>query len=197
MALELVQDLGGAQPAAPQPPPTVGPAQALEAPGVQIALITGERVSLRYSMLSLARLEAEFGSLQGLGDRFAAMTPPEEPAKPAAEGEEPPPVVDAKIFTELVGVLAPGLIHVRMFHPDSGQRVRLGEDRELCAELLSPGELVGYLRAFQAALAEAFGALMQGGPPAGLEGLLPRSPGAPGTTPPPSPSADPTATSGA
>lgn len=191
----------------------VHPADALAAEGASITL-TDRVVQLRYTMGSLRLLEARFGSLQGL-DRevqLAANGVPcpahAEPNPPDAEhpvrwrspghGQAAADCTDCTppgaLFTVLSDCIAPGLLHERMVHPDTGQQVRLGKYPELVAELMEPHRLQEYMTswayAFQQAMANMAGR-GNGASPGQAD-----SPGAPGTTPPPSFSGAPTPPSG-
>lgn len=203
-----------AQPAAPAPPPQA--AEVLAAEGTTITLAGDRRVQLRYTMGSLRLLEARFGSLQGL-DREISTAANGRPCPAHAEPEPHPdapgltrrspghgqaePACDecvpqGAVFTALSDAIAPGLLHERVVHPDTGQQVRLGKDPDLVAEQLDPGRLQEYMDAWARAFSQAMANLGGRGNAAGAAQAAP-SPGLTGTTPPPSPSAAPTGSSGA
>lgn len=173
-------------PEAPLPP---SPSDTLAAPGYPIRLIDGAEVSLRYSMASLRRLEARFGSLRGI----------EVQMKSAAEvlratDDESALSNRGNIMTVLSDAIAPGLLHCRVVHPDTGATVRLGADTELVMEQLDPGQLQAYTDAFAAALTQAFGA--EGKDVGASVQATTLSPGPSGTTPPVSSPAAPIDSSG-
>jgi hypothetical protein len=146
-ALQLVDETTPAT-----PPETV--VEQIAASGYPITLMSGQTVALRYSMLSLRRLEARFGSLVGISAELnkaqAAMNDAQQNDTLGASGP---------VFTILSDAVACGLVDVRVIHPDTGQRVRLGDDVELLMEQLDPSQLQQYLDAFARALGQAFGSL--------------------------------------
>lgn len=182
----------------------VTPADAIAADGVTIRLADDTTPVLRYSMGSLRLLEQRFGSLQGMraelmrgqygrpcpahaeltGERDPNGDLKRSPGKGAAvedclECQQP-----AGLFTALSDAIAPALLHVTVTHPDSGQRVRLGKDAELLAELLHPMRLPEYMTAWATAFGQAMAIVSPGNAAAG--GPVAASPGPSGTTPPPS-----------
>ena len=180
-------------------PPPVPDSTTIAAPGHPIALIDGATVHLRYSMASLRMIEDLFGSLVGVQDRLQEasealqVTVPEgatEQQAAAARREQ----AKGKVFTILSDAIAAGLLHVRVVHPDTGQRVRLGTDRDLVMEQLDPGQLQPYLQAFAAALTQAFGGE---GKATGEAMAAAVSPGDSGTTWAPSSGDAPNGSSGA
>jgi hypothetical protein len=195
----------------------VAPADALAAEGTTITLANGAQVKLRYTMGSLRLLEARFGSLQGMqrvmddasngGPCEAHRTPP--PAEPGQQVRKTPGHGQADpeckaceqpegLFTALSDAIAPGLLHERVTHPDTGQTVRLGKDADLVAEHLIPGELQAYMSAWAAAFNEAMAALAGRGNAPGVPAPASApSLGLSGTTQPPPSFTDPIGSSGA
>ena len=171
-------------------------ADVLAAQGLQVQLIDGSTVSLRYSMRSIAALEARFGSLMGIQTEVQAAARALEAAKSGGTPEG-----GGAIFTVLCDAIAPGLLHERVTHPDTGAVVRLGTDVVLVQELLDPARLSEYLSAFSAAFSQAFGADAEaqagGATPPAQGATVPPSPGLTGTTSPSSSAADQTTSSGA
>lgn len=184
--------------------PTVAPADALAAEGVTIELDQPVgAVQLRYTFGSLRLLEARFTSLQAMADQVQTAAYGRACAEHRGEDGTGDPAEGCSsctqpgaIFSVLADAITPGLLHVRTEHPDSGARVRLGRDVELVAELMDPARTQHYLAAWQAAFLQAM-ADMAGRGNAGAQGAPEGSPGPSGTTPPPSPSGAPTASSGA
>jgi hypothetical protein len=181
--IELVDDETPAEP----PPQTV--VEQLAQSGHPITLLSGQRVSLRYSMLSLRRLEHRFGSLGGISAELKAA---QEGAQRAADGEVG---VSSPVFTILTDTLAPGLLHVKV--RDDAQRVmRLGECGDALMEQLDPARLQQYVEAFATALSQAFGTQGEAVAKAALEAAA-GSLGDSGTTSQPSSPDDQTGSSGA
>lgn len=134
------------------PPETV--VEQLAADGYPITLSSGQTVRVRYSMLSLRRLEARFGSLVGISAELntaqAAMKEAQEHDTVGMQGP---------IFTILSDAIACGLVDTRVVHPDTGRTIKLGDDSDLLMSQLDPSRLQEYLDAFARALAQAFGTL--------------------------------------
>lgn len=180
---------------------TQGTSAAVHALGIPIPLADGTSVRLRYSMLSLERLEADFGDLTsivdhvegaaralGLSDRVrkgdATLTDEE---RAAAKGH-------AAIFTAITRVLLPGLLDAQGTDPRTGETVWLEERPDVAKRLLDPGSLNAYMDAFRESFAQAFHTEVT---PESAGGAVPpqvaaaaASPGVTGTT---SPVASPTA----
>lgn len=199
----------------PQPAAPAQPADVLAAEGTTITLNDQRQVRLRYTMGSLRLLEQRFGSLQGLDREISTAAngkpctehstlepDPETPgltrrspghgqAAPDCQACEPP----GAMFTALSDAIAPGLLHERVVHPDTGLPVRLGKDADLVAELLDPGRLQEYMDAWALAFQQAMANLGGRGNEGGAAQTAP-SPGPTGTTPAPSPSVAQTASSG-
>lgn len=185
----------GASPA-PVPQPQLHPADVIAADGTKITLADGRVVELRYTIGSLRLLEARFGSLAGM-QRAIDVASNGRPCAAHRVGESPQPdpecdscTQQGSIFTVLADAIAPGLLHERVVHPDTGQHVRLGKDAELCAEQLDPGQIGPYMTAWASAFQQAVASLGNGA--AAVSAATPTSPyrGQSGTTQPQSPSGD-------
>jgi hypothetical protein len=163
--------------AAPEQPLPPSPSDVLAAPGQPIQLIDGATVTLRYSMASLRRLEARFGSLRGIEVQM-------KQAADVLRSTDPEAASSSKggIMTVLSDAIAPGLLHCRVTHPDTGATVRLGADQDLVMEQLDPGQLQNYTNAFAAALSQAFGS--EGKAVGETVQVTTLSPGSNGITPP-------------
>lgn len=139
-----------------------------------VTLLNGRTVTLRYGFRSMRRLEQMFGSLG-------------EMARQQQAGG------DGTMYEATAKMLACG-----MLHEHDGEGAPLTVDR--LDDLLDPAKIDVYLEAATAALALAFPAeaeeVVAQGPPAGDVAAATDSPGAPGTTPPPSSSDAPTPSSG-
>lgn len=132
-------------------PQTPAPERAVIAnAGARVPLIDGEVVTLRYSMASLAMLEARFGSIKGISDEINKA---QRALQSGDEGARGP------IFTIVSDVIIPGLLHITVQHPERGTPVRLGRDRELAMEMLDPTQLQTYLDGFAGAFETAFGSV--------------------------------------
>lgn len=148
--LELVDPSAPTTPT-PQPETVV---ETIAADGYPISLLSGQNVKLRYSMLSLRRLEARFGSLVGISAELnAAQTAMKDAQDNDALGMRGP------VFTILSDAIACGLVHVKLRDPETQRIVRLGDATELLMEQLDPGQLQPYLDAFARALGQSFGTL--------------------------------------
>lgn len=176
-------------PSDPPPPPV---ATVLANAGQPIRLIDGAQVNLRYSMASLRQLESRFGSIAGIQVELkAAQQALQSAAKDDLAGAR------GAVFTILSDAVAAGLLHVRVQHPDTGQRVRLGTDVDLVMEQLDPGQLQPMLDAFATALSEAFGTVGKEAGATMQQAAQSLSPGESGTTLPSSSADDLTGSSGA
>lgn len=177
-------------PAAPTPPPETV-VETISADGYPIRLLSGQSVNVRYSMLSLRRLEARFGSLVGISAELNSAQREMDEAKDKDKLDARGPV-----FTILSDAIACGLVHVKLRDPDTQRVVRLGDATDLLMEQLDPGQLQPYLDSFAKALGQAFGTLGKE-IAAQLQTAAEPSLGGTGTSSASSSLDDPTGTSGA
>lgn len=168
--------------------------QAIAARGAPITLATGETVRLRYSMLSLEQLEAEFGDLSRIieyvetaaealaaGERIRNGTGTDRDRELTADKSA------GAIFTAITRVLLPGLLDAQATDPRTGELVWLEQRQDVAKRILDPGQLRPYMDAFKLAFSQSFdtGEPTAGGavPPPVLPAPT-ASPGATGTTSP-------------
>lgn len=150
------------------PAPTSPDASALLATGIPITLADGTVVHLRYTMLSVARLEANFGSLAGVmkGIQSAAIALEQSMSDDAPTA---PTSDTGSLFTVLIQALAPGLLDAEATDPRSGEVVWLGEHEDVVGRLLAFDQFGEYLQAFGASFAQAFRGLGGANPPQEVE----------------------------
>lgn len=147
------------------PAPTSPDAAALLATGIPITLADGNVVHLRYTMLSVSRLEANFGSLAGVmtGIQSAAVALEQSMNGDGQTGD------GGSLFTVLIQALAPGLLDAEATDPRSGEVVWLGEHEDVVGRLLAFDHFGEYLQAFGASFAQAFRGLGGTNPPQEVE----------------------------
>jgi hypothetical protein len=173
-------------------------AAVLAGEGTSITLLDGSTVELRYSFASLRLLEQRFGSLTGL-QRQVHLAGNGKPCEAhAIEGKAQPDCDECTpqgaVFSVLADAIIPGLLDARVRHPDTGATIRLGKHPDVCDELLDPGELGPYMKAWAASFGKAMTNL--GNLAAAGDAALSDSPGLSGTTQPPSSSGAQTEASG-
>lgn len=172
---------------------TVTPGLELMADGRTITLLDGSVVGVRYSMRSLALLEARFGSV------MAIQTALDASGKSAAFG----PVID---------LIGPGCIGAGGFEPHVREVIGTNGKREIATilyrrkrdgmelgELLGPDRLTEYVTAMAVGISAALGAGGQGNDATPAPAAPPPATSSPGLTSGTWPSADsasPPATSG-
>lgn len=172
--------------------PTPGTdAATLIAAGTPIILADGSTVNLRYTMLSVAGLEQNFGSLAGvmkaIESSSTALEAGMNDGAPIADGS-------ASLFTVLIRALAPGLLDAQVTDPRTGELVWLGEHEDTVGRLLALEQFKAYLEAFGASFAQAFRGLGGARPPQEVEqeqAPAPARPSSRGRTGGTSPSAKP------
>jgi hypothetical protein len=176
------------------PPPPAPVADVIAGAGTPITLATGAPVELRYTFQSLRAMESRFGSIVGVAPQIKQAAAALKDAKADLDSDSTEYAArQAALFTVLSDVLAQGLLHVRVRHPDTGLVVRLGEATDVLFEQLDPARLTEYVNAFGVALGMAFGDVGK------AEGATqtPAFPGTTGTTSGPSSSGEATGSSGA
>lgn len=119
-------------------------------PALEITLIDGSRVPYRLSMDSLAALEDSFGSIVQMQEQVKAAN--DVLGSDLATGK-------IQMMRTVIDMVAMGVRHVPWVDPITGERVRLGAQRELVGELLDPARLQEYMNTVGVALGAAFGTL--------------------------------------
>lgn len=171
--------------------------EAIAARGADIVLVTGETVRLRYSMLSLEKLEIDFndiaGVLQVVEDAAAALAANDRRRRGLELTDREHALLQQQgagaIFTTIVRVMLPGLVDVCGVDPrdPDGPPVSFEDHPEIAKRLLDPARLREYMAAFKHAISEAFATDQPetGGdavPPAEADVTASASPGPSGTT---------------
>lgn len=147
---------------------TISVREAIAARGAEITLVTGQTVRLRYSMLSLEKLEQDFGDITDVVSVVEIAAAALKASDARRKGEQLTEADEklleqhgaGAIFTVLARVMLPGLIDVAGVdprEPDSAP-VWLEDHPDIAKRLLDPARLGEYMRAFRTAISEAFSA---------------------------------------